>query len=68
MHITHKRSSYTPVNCFPFTNFAKFLSSFYRAAIQAISSYLEAFQKIADAATNSKGRFFLCVLTPRYEH
>ncbi|CRK98238.1 CLUMA_CG011600, isoform B, partial [Clunio marinus] len=26
-----------------------------RAAIQAISSYLEAFQKIADAATNSKG-------------
>lgn len=28
---------------------------FRRAAIQAISSYLEAFQKIADAATNSKG-------------
>ncbi|CAH1720331.1 unnamed protein product [Chironomus riparius] len=26
-----------------------------RAAIQAISTYLEAFQKIADAATNSKG-------------
>lgn len=27
----------------------------FRAAIQAISTYLEAFQKIADAATNSKG-------------
>lgn len=27
-----------------------------RATIQAIASYLEAFQKIADAATNSKGK------------
>lgn len=27
----------------------------FRAAIQAISAYLDAFQKIADAATNSKG-------------
>lgn len=27
------------------------------AAIQAIAAYLDAFQKIADAATNSRGKF-----------
>lgn len=37
------------------TYFGIFSFSHFRAAIQAISSYLEAFQKIADAATNSKG-------------
>lgn len=30
-----------------------------RAAILAISAYLEAFQKIADAATNARGKFIL---------
>jgi len=30
-----------------------------RAAILAISAYLEAFQKIADAATNARGKFLL---------
>jgi len=30
---------------------------YYRAAILAISAYLEAFQKIADAATNARGKF-----------
>lgn len=29
---------------------------FYSATIQAIAAYLDAFQKIADAATNSKGK------------
>lgn len=29
----------------------------YSAAIQAIAAYLDAFQKIADAATNSRGKF-----------
>ena len=29
---------------------------FFRAAIQAIAAYLDAFQKIADAATNSRGK------------
>lgn len=33
------------------------LSSLHRAAIQAIAAYLDAFQKIADAATNSRGKF-----------
>lgn len=30
---------------------------YFRAAILAISAYLEAFQKIADAATNARGEF-----------
>lgn len=34
----------------------------FRAAIQAISTYLEAFQKIADAATNSKGMWIPLLL------
>lgn len=32
-------------------------SYLFRTAIQAIAAYLDAFQKIADAATNSKGKF-----------
>jgi len=34
------------------------LLSFYRATIQAIGAYLDAFQKIADAATNARGNLF----------
>lgn len=30
---------------------------YFRAAILAISAYLEAFQKIADAATSARGKF-----------
>lgn len=36
-------------------NISRFLSVHCRATIQAISAYLDVFQKIADAATNSKG-------------
>lgn len=32
---------------------------YYRAALLAISAYLETFQKIADAATNARGMFSL---------
>lgn len=35
-----------------------FTVSIFSATIQAISAYLDAFQKIADAATNSRGKFF----------
>ena len=34
-----------------------FFFFYYSAAIQAIAAYLDAFQKIADAATNSRGKF-----------
>lgn len=34
------------------------LLSFYRATIHAIGAYLDAFQKIADAATNARGNLF----------
>jgi len=30
----------------------------YRSTIQAITSFLDALQKIADAATNTKGEFY----------
>jgi len=31
----------------------------YRATIQAVSAFLDAFQKIADAATATKGELYL---------
>lgn len=41
------------------TEFFCCVSFTFRATIQAISAYLDAFQKIADAATNSRGNFIL---------
>lgn len=38
----------------------------FSATIQAIAAYLDAFQKIADAATNSKGKNFLLFLCSIY--
>lgn len=34
---------------------------YFRAALLAISAYLETFQKIADAATNARGKFSLVI-------
>ena len=49
--------------CFSLTH-PIFLFHFnFRAAIQALAAYLDAFQKIADAATNSRGK--LCVTSVR---
>lgn len=39
---------------------------FYSATIQAISAYLDAFQKIADAATNSRGKNYNFSIYTRY--
>lgn len=39
------------------------LHSCLRATIQAISAYLDAFQKIADAATNTRGECRSCAGT-----
>lgn len=38
--------------------FVSFLFFLFSATIQAISAYLDAFQKIADAATNSRGNLY----------
>lgn len=35
------------------------ISYIFRATIQAIAAYLDAFQKIADAATNSRGKLYI---------
>jgi len=42
------------------------LLSFCRATIHAIGAYLDAFQKIADAATNARGIFFNIFIIDEY--
>lgn len=36
-----------------------FVLNYFRAAILAVTAYLEAFQKIADAATNARGKYLI---------
>lgn len=52
---THAYGNYPSVTHLSCINFTIIIHVQCRATLQAIGLYLEAFQKIADAATNSKG-------------